>query len=264
VLGERRQQVGLLLAGLDSSTAVTAPGATTVAGRAAYQLVLSPRDASSLVASVRLAVDAETKVPLRLQVMSTQIATPAIEVGFTGVDFATPEDRMFGFTAPPGTTVTEGGALGSHDGAAASGSPSSGSATMPSTPATPTTPVTRQPATGSAFRPKVVGTGWTTVVVGSVGSLPIPGLPQSVAGSATGSGSGSAQPAPTSDPAKTGAPGSADTLTRALAGLPRVSGDWGSGRVLAGTLFTVILTDDGRVAIGTVGADRLTAALAAK
>ena len=70
-----------LLAMLDPSTEVTVPGTTTVAGRAAYQLVLTPRATESLVASVRLAVDAETKVPLRVQVMSTRIPTPAIEVG---------------------------------------------------------------------------------------------------------------------------------------------------------------------------------------
>ena len=29
--------------------------------------------------------------------------------------------------------------------------------------------------------------------------------------------------------------------------LPRVSGDWGSGRLLSGKLFTVLLTDDNRV-----------------
>ena len=49
-----------------------------------------------------------------------------------------------------------------------------------------------------------------------------------------------------------------------LESLPRVSGEWGSGRVLSGTLVSVILTDDGRVAIGAVTPETLGAALAAQ
>ncbi|GMA23307.1 membrane protein [Luteimicrobium album] len=44
--------------------------------------------------------------------------------------------------------------------------------------------------------------------------------------------------------------------------LPTVSGDWGSGHVLAGTLFTAVLTDDGRVAVGAVPTSVVTSALA--
>ena len=32
--------------------------------------------------------------------------------------------------------------------------------------------------------------------------------------------------------------------------LPKVSGTWGSGHLLEGTLFSAVLTDDGRVAVG--------------
>ena len=49
-----------------------------------------------------------------------------------------------------------------------------------------------------------------------------------------------------------------------LASLPRISGEWGTGRVLSGTLVSAILTDDGRVAIGAVGPKTLSAALAAQ
>ena len=48
-----------------------------------------------------------------------------------------------------------------------------------------------------------------------------------------------------------------------LTTLPTVSGTWGSGHVLDGTLFSAIITDDGRVAIGSVDPQALTAALAA-
>jgi outer membrane lipoprotein-sorting protein len=44
--------------------------------------------------------------------------------------------------------------------------------------------------------------------------------------------------------------------------LPSASGTWGSGHVLRGTLFSAVLTDDGRVAIGAVPPDLLYAALA--
>jgi outer membrane lipoprotein-sorting protein len=47
-----------------------------------------------------------------------------------------------------------------------------------------------------------------------------------------------------------------------LRSLPTVSGDWGSGHVLTGTLFTAVLTDDGRVAVGAVPTSVVTAALA--
>jgi hypothetical protein len=49
-----------------------------------------------------------------------------------------------------------------------------------------------------------------------------------------------------------------------LQALPRVSGAWGSGRLLNGTLFSVLLTDDGRMAVGAVPASQLYAALLAK
>ncbi len=49
-----------------------------------------------------------------------------------------------------------------------------------------------------------------------------------------------------------------------LESLPRVSGEWGTGRVLSGTLVSAILTDDGRVAIGAVTPETLGAALAAQ
>ena len=46
-------------------------------------------------------------------------------------------------------------------------------------------------------------------------------------------------------------PASSATVLEAL---PKVSGDWGSGHVLRGTLFSALLTDDGRVVVGAVAA----------
>jgi hypothetical protein len=49
-----------------------------------------------------------------------------------------------------------------------------------------------------------------------------------------------------------------------LQALPKVSGPWGSGRLLSGSLFSVVLTDDGRYAVGAVAPQALYKALAAR
>ena len=49
-----------------------------------------------------------------------------------------------------------------------------------------------------------------------------------------------------------------------LQALPRVSGAWGSGHLLQGTLFSVLVTDAGQVAVGAVPPQLLYRALAAR
>ncbi|MEP6648672.1 MAG: sigma-E factor regulatory protein RseB domain-containing protein [Lapillicoccus sp.] len=192
------------LAAIDPTTQVTTAGTAVVAGRQAYELVLQPKTKDTRVAQVRIAVDADKHVPLRVQVYSTKVANPAVEVGFTSVDFAAPDARQFAFTPPPGTKVTEGDAAA---------------------------PGTTKPATKPA-EPKVVGSGWTSVAVAQ--------LPAQLAG------------------------GTQDTqLQSLLTAVPKVSGDWGSGRLVDGTLFSAVLTDDGRVAVGAVAPETLYAALKA-
>ena len=90
----------------------------------------------------------------------------------------------------------------------------------------PTTPQGAAPAA-----PKVVGKGWTSV---AVAQLP---------------------PGASKDLGPMGA---------LVDKLPAVSGSWGSGHVLRGTLFSAVLSDDGRIAIGAVAPDLLYAALAAR
>ena len=210
------------LAAIDPTTEVTTAGTAVVAGRQAYELVLDPRSTATRVAQVRIAVDADTHIPLRVQVYSTKLANPALEVGFTSIDFATPDARQFAFTPPPGTTVTEGGDT------------KGGKVTLPNS-ASPTSP------SGSAApEPKVVGTGWERVLVATIpdlGSIPSGGQP--------------------------GQSGQSGELQGMLSAIPEVSGAWGKGRVIDGTLFSAVLTDDGRVAIGAVAPDALFAALSA-
>jgi hypothetical protein len=215
----------LALSAIEPTTTVTTSGASVVAGQSAYDLVLKPKDPASLVAQVRISIDAVHHVPLRVQVYSTKTANPAFEVGFTHVDFGKPSASQFAFNPPPGTTVTQSSS----------------------------TPEAAKPSTGgssaakpAADQPKVVGKGWTAVVVARMPSQP----------------TGSANAAP-----KAAQRASSDLtaqLQRVLSLLPRTSGSWGSGRVFTGTLFSVVVTDDGRIAIGAVSPARLYAALAAK
>ena len=235
------------LAALDPSTAVTTAGSATVAGRAAYELVLTPRAGTTLVKSVRINIDAVTHLPLRVAVYSTKVADPAFEVGFTQVDFAMPEARQFAFTPPPGTTVT--------------------TKSIPN--------VGQLPNMGGsslleqALMPTVTGTAWGSVLVGK---LPAPSTSDAPATAGAPSSTQDPSAVPTeSEGAQRGgegrhggAAGGADQLQAMLAVLPKVSGSWGSGRLFAGTLVSMVHADDGRIAIGAVAPEALYAALAAK
>ena len=96
-----------LLTKLDASTAVALGTNVTVAGRAAYSLVLTPRTPDTLVGSVSVAVDGETGMPLSVSVLARGQNDPAISVAFTELSLQTPESALFEFTPPPGTDVTE-------------------------------------------------------------------------------------------------------------------------------------------------------------
>ncbi|WP_155340232.1 LolA family protein [Acrocarpospora corrugata] len=96
------------LAAADHDTAVSVGNDATVAGRAAYELVLAPRAATSLVKDIRVAIDGETLIPLRVQVYAKGAAEPAFEVGFDSVTFSRPAPENFEFTPPAGAKVQDG------------------------------------------------------------------------------------------------------------------------------------------------------------
>ncbi len=215
----------MALTALDPTTEVTTTGVARVAGRDAYELVLTPRDPETLVARVTIALDAQTSVPLRVRAHSTRMADPALEVGFTSVDFTRPDASLFEFVPPAGATVTE------HP------------APDPAQERDADEAAAMRDAAAGAPEPTVVGEGWSAVVIAD---LPVDGL---------------------ADLAESGmrAEDGADPATTALAlleALPASSGAWGSGRVLSGTLFSAIVTDDGRIAVGLVDPEALGAALA--
>ncbi|MEV7228638.1 hypothetical protein AB0M79_16665 [Polymorphospora sp. NPDC051019] len=214
------------LAAIDPTTEVRVGRSATIAGRDAYELILAPRDKASLVEEIRIAIDAEEKVPLRFEVFAEGVEEPAFEVAFTQVDFNRPAPEQFVFNPPPGTKVTESDAKGAGpDGAPFGGHRPDGESA--------------EPGTAPEQRPetRTVGTGWTTVLVGT--------MPESAPGA----------------PGTPGAGGEPGADLAQLAGMldqfPAVSGDWGSGRLFSTHLFNVLLTDDGRVIGGLVTPERL-------
>jgi len=137
------------LAAVSPTTKVTVDGTASVAGRSAYELVLAPRDSRSLVGDVRIAVDAKTSVPLRVQVHAAgATGRPAFETTFTSVSFGKPSASVFRFSPPPGAKVTTSN-VGSSD-----------------------VQDTARTAGHGSSSPKVIGKGWTSVVELSGVSLP--------------------------------------------------------------------------------------------
>jgi hypothetical protein len=197
-----QQAADQALKAISPTTEVSTDGTANVAGRSAYELVLSPKTSATLVDSVHIAIDGSTHVPLRVQVFARGASKPAIEVGFTSFDPTTPPASVFAFNPPPGTKVTQ-----------SSGTPTTGP---------------HVPGAAKATDPTVVGSGWSTVIVTKV---------------------------------PTGTTAGKNPLTALVNRLPEVRGSWGSGRLLRGTLFSVLLTDDGRLAVGAVPAEALTRAL---
>lgn len=92
---------------IDPSTEVTVGSDRMVAGRAVYDLVLTPRSSETLVASVSIAVDGETGLPLGVTVTAAGSSNPAFSSAFTEISYEEPSADLFAFTPPEGATVTE-------------------------------------------------------------------------------------------------------------------------------------------------------------
>jgi outer membrane lipoprotein-sorting protein len=220
------------LAAAGPATTVRVGPTVTVAGQAAYQLVLAPRSHSSLIGQVRIAIDSRRHVPLRVQVFARGAASPAAEVGFTAISFTRPPAADYAFTPPAGATVTR-----RHLGAASLGRAG------------------RQ-ASGTASGVRVIGTGWLAVAA----------LPESSLAALTGSPGGSG-PLPFRYSSSSQAPGGSTPpdgrkgpsasapgplLGALLNSARQVSGSWGSGRLIRTSLVSVLVTSTGRVLIGAV------------
>ena len=127
-----------LVGALQNSSDITVDGTDTVAGQPAYDLVLTPKaNQRTLLRQVTIAVDANKHIPLQLTVLGDNTSTPAVQVGFSSVDYGPQQSSLFTFTPPPGATVTQHAK--SDQGKA------------------------QHAAT--QIEPKIVGTGWDTVAI---------------------------------------------------------------------------------------------------
>ena len=212
------------------STRVSVERNVTVAGQAAYQLVLSPRAAGSLIGRVAIAIDAAKNVPLRVQVFARGAATPAFQVGFTSISFVRPAAANFSFTTPRGAKVKVVRPPADTPGHMAKGTKVSGE---------------RQ----------VIGKDWLSVavlpasalagVMGAGGAVG-PGVPPGAASSA-------AQSAAASPGGPGGGPGDSGAIAAAvMRSATPVHGAWGSGRLLHTSLVNVLMTNNGHVLVGAV------------
>jgi outer membrane lipoprotein-sorting protein len=127
-----------LVGALQTSSNVAVEGTDTVAGQPAYDLVLTPKaNQRTLLREVKIAVDANKHIPLQLTVLGDNTSTPAVQVGFSSVDYGPQQSSLFTFTPPSGATITQ------HT------KSDSGKAQHDT----------------SALSPKIVGTGWDTVAI---------------------------------------------------------------------------------------------------
>ncbi|MER6951312.1 DUF2092 domain-containing protein [Nonomuraea sp. NPDC000554] len=219
-----------LLEGAGDDTAISVTNTAQVAGRAAYQLVLRPKDEASLVQEIRIALDGETYVPLQVQVYAKGSAEPAFQVGFTQVTFTPPASENFAFTPPAGAKVEErtiGGEMVKAEEHA-------------------------DEARKAAADMKVVGEGWTSVAVfkASLADLTAkPSQPGQKAENGPQFGEGG-------DPSA--------MIDTVLKSATPVSGTWGSGKLIQTKLVTALLTDDGRLLVGAVTPEEITKAAGIK
>jgi outer membrane lipoprotein-sorting protein len=138
------QLAAMFLAKIDPSTDVTVGADVQVAGRPAYNLVLTPKSDATLVSSIAVAVDGQTGLPLGVEVKARGQADPAFRVAYTSLTLAAPDASVFAFSPPPGATVKEIPVPEHKHG-------------TDSEKATP-------PAKDSARKPAVTGSGWDAVV----------------------------------------------------------------------------------------------------
>ena len=188
---------------------------------------------------MRIAIDSQHRVPLRVQVFARGAATPAAQVGFTAVSFSRPPAADYAFTPPAGARVSQQHtATQQHTGAASPGAAG-------------------RTASGLTSDVRMIGTGW----------LAVASLPESSLATLSG-GAGGGDLLPFRHSASSLAPGSAarggpgaapggSLLGELLNSAPRVSGSWGSGRLIRTSLLSVLVTSTGRVLIGAVTPDVL-------
>jgi outer membrane lipoprotein-sorting protein len=222
-----------LLDRITPTTQVSIESTDTVAGQDVYRLVLSPDDAHSTIGRVIISVDAANGLPLDVTITTRSTGATAIELGFTSVSFATPSASEFEFTPPPGATVTQA--------TTASQLLSTGARL-------------RQPHQHRHGR-KLVGATGVTDPTTRVGGVKL--VPPSTAGGAT------RMIGKDWESAAVLSGGSLQTqLGTLLQGAASINVGSQQARVVETGLLTILVLDDGRIAVGAVDASTLASIVA--
>ncbi|SDO34304.1 LolA family protein [Actinacidiphila guanduensis] len=208
-----------VLKAADGTSRITVDGTARVAGRSAYELVVTPEHATdTTVGAIRIAVDSATGVPLKFTLTPKGGGKAVFDIGFTRVDFGTPAAGTFTFTPPKGVKVTEG-----------------------STPSRAASPAPQ----GAA--PTVLGKGWDTIAVIDTSALN-KGAGKGADGGFAGFGAqGKDKPARGS-----GDSGSGDVSALLNGFGSKVSGSFGTGTAVHTRLVNALLTDKGTLYVGAV------------
>jgi len=234
-----------MLEKVDSSTEVAVADDVEVAGRAAYNLVLTPRSDVTLVGSVAVAVDGENGMPLSVEVRARGQQEPAFRTAFSSLTLGAPDAGLFNFSPPPGASVKEL-AVPSHK----EDTDQAGKGLADKN-RTHKDPASKHPAAGHpadrdlrGHVPTVTGTGWERIV-----GIPAPSVSAPSRDSGTQSRDSGKQ--------------SVDKLLNDPL-LRQATVAVQGGRAISTSLVNVLLTDDGRTFVGAVPLERLQAAAAAK
>ena len=220
-----QQAASQVLKAVGPSTRVGVQRTVTVAGQAAYQLVLSPKSSGSLVGRVNIAIDASNNVPLRVQVFARGASSPAFQVGYTAISFVRPAAANFSFAPPAGAKVN--------------------TVTLPREAAGQQKPSAAQRQAASQVQ--VIGKDWLSVAV-----LPASVLSEVTGGSTSGAAGQMAQSAVPGGQPGSGNGETAAVLHTLIAAATPVHGAWGSGQLLHTSLVSMLITSNGHVLIGAV------------
>ncbi|GAB3504093.1 LolA family protein [Amycolatopsis cihanbeyliensis] len=215
--GDPTELTATVLEQVRETSTVAVDGTATVADRAAYELVLTPQPTErTLLREVRVAVDADTRMPLRLAVHTHGTTEPALQVGFSDISFGPQPAELFQFSPPAGATVTEENATERRAGGKEHAEQAK-----------------------EATDIRVVGDGWDTTLVGSV---PAEMLNQQAR---FGDDEGRADA-----DRRDGRPADVRGLLQQFG--KQVTGSFGTGYVITTKVGTALITEDGRFAAGFV------------
>lgn len=212
---------------LSETSTITVDGTARVADRAAYELVLTPKPSErTVLREVKVAIDSQTRLPLRLEVMANGTPEPIFSLGFDEFSVGEQPERLFDFTPPKGVKIED--------------------ATDKARERAEQAPAQGEKDAAERFGEslQVVGEGWDTVVTGAAGEELLSARPQMQDGQ-RGMGERDEQSAK-------------DLLERYG---KRVSGEFGSGYVITTKAGSGLITDDGRFAVGAVPVQVLEQAL---